>query len=77
MARNLFGNLIRSDPLTRRKFSKKQLNRDKMEEIRRKGQAGEDSVKMKYQMAGYAVDCGLVIVLGTVGFLMWVLQDSL
>ena len=55
MPRDLFGNWIKADMLGRR-ISKKQLNREKMDEIRRKGRAGEDTVRMQYELQGYRME---------------------
>jgi len=55
MPRDLYGKWIKTDMFGRR-ISKKDLNREKMDEIRRKGKAGEDAVKMKYTFQGYEVE---------------------
>jgi len=56
MVRDIFGNIIRKDPLTGRKTSKKKLNKERTAEIRSKGKAGEDNFRMKAQLSGYEVE---------------------
>ncbi len=55
MPRDLFGKLIKSDIFGRR-VSKKQIQREVIEENRRKGKAAEDSYAMRARLSGYEVE---------------------
>jgi hypothetical protein len=55
MARDLFGNLIRTDMWGNR-IPKKQIKRGVLDENRRRGKAAEDAYIMRAQLAGYEVE---------------------
>ena len=44
--RDLLGNIIRADPFTGKKKTKKQIKRDVLEENREKGKYGEDTYRL-------------------------------
>ena len=56
MPRDIFGKIVRKDPLTGRKISKKQIKHEVLAENRRKGKAAEDSYVMQARLAGYEVE---------------------
>ena len=56
MPRDIFGNIIRTNPWTGKKISKKQIKREVITENRRKGKAAEEAYKMRAQLAGYEVE---------------------
>ena len=53
--RDVFGNITRTD-IFGRKISKKQIKRDVIAENRRKGQAGEEAIRMRYALQGYEME---------------------
>jgi len=55
MPRDIFGKMIKTD-MFGKKISKKKIKKEVIGENRRKGKAGEDTVKMNYQLQGYEVE---------------------
>ncbi|MGD1118453.1 MAG: hypothetical protein ABR886_03095 [Dehalococcoidales bacterium] len=55
MARDLFGNIIRTD-LLGRKIPKKQIKRDVLKENKRRGKAAEDSYRMSAFLRGVEIE---------------------
>jgi len=55
MPRDLLGRRVKSDVFGR-KYSKKQIKREVIEENRRKGKAAEDAYTMKARLSGYEVE---------------------
>ena|SRR3989338_9234809 len=54
--RDIFGNIIKRDPWTGKKISKKQIKKDVINENRRQGKAAEDAYVMRAQLAGFEVE---------------------
>jgi len=56
MPRDIFGRIIREDPLTGKKVSKKQIKREIIAENRLRGKAAEDAYATRAQLSGYEVE---------------------
>jgi len=54
--RDIWGNIIRQDPLTGKKTSKKEIKRDIIAENRRKGRAGEDAYRASAMLRGVELE---------------------
>ena len=56
MPRDIFGNIIRINPLTGKKIPAREIKKEVLNENRRKGKAAEESYKLRAQMSGYEVE---------------------
>ena len=54
--RDFFGNIIKQNPFTGRRVSKKQIKRDILAENRQRGKAGEDAYRMNAALRGVEVE---------------------
>ena len=54
--RGIFGDILRRNPISGRKISKREIKRDVIAENRCKGRDAEQSYRTRAQMAGYEVE---------------------